>query len=715
MATDDGPLRVLLVEDDEDDYFLTRDLLSEIPGRRYELDWIADAGKALATLDRGRYDVALIDYRLGSCLGSDLVRGAIAQGCKIPLILLTGLDDRETDVAAMDAGAVDFLVKGRLDSPMLERAIRYALQRRRSEEALRRGRDELEDRVAERTAELAAANRDLRAEVAERKRAEREISTLNEELTQSYDATIEGWARALDLRDKETEGHSRRVTELTVRLARVVGLSPEEIEHVRRGALLHDIGKMGIPDQILHKPGPLTDEEWGVMRRHPQYAQDWLAPIAFLRPALAIPHCHHEKWDGTGYPRGLSGEQIPLTARIFAAVDIWDALSNDRSYRRAWPRARVLDHLRSMAGTHLDPRVVDLLIRCLTGVLEGATTAAQLLVAKEPSTPGRDDPTDAGRERLTILIADGDGAASSRMRRMVEGLDHEVLVAADGDEAWQFLQDHRVHVVISDWIIPGLDGPGLCRRVRGRVGSAYTYFILVTGRGGAEDWHEGLAAGADDFLVKPPDIGELAARLAMARRIVAMQGEQRERAAQVERMHAALRSQNAELARLARTDELTGLCNRRELGEVLRLALALVAREGRPTSLILLDLDDFKAYNDRFGHPAGNEVLRRVAAVLRGQLREHDVAARYGGDEFAVLLSGVDADEARSLAEQVRSSIQSAHWPLRPVTASVGIATASPGRPASASPVEEADEALYRAKKAGRNRVVHHEEETGSP
>jgi hypothetical protein len=182
---------------------------------------------------------------------------------------------------------------------------------------------------------------------------------LFEHLQQSYDATLEGWVRALDLRDKETEGHSRRVTEMTVRLAQKMGMHADDIEHVRRGALLHDIGKLGIPDNILLKPGKLTDEEWVVMRTHPVLAYEWLASIAYLRPALDIPYCHHEKWDGTGYPRGLRGEQIPLAARMFAVVDVWDALSSDRPYRKRWPADKVYAHLQDNAGTHFDPQVVE--------------------------------------------------------------------------------------------------------------------------------------------------------------------------------------------------------------------------------------------------------------------------------------------------------------------------------------------------------------------
>lgn len=146
---------------------------------------------------------------------------------------------------------------------------------------------------------------------------------------------------------------------MTLRLARALGLAGDEMIHIRRGSLLHDIGKMGIPDGILSKPGPLTDDEWVVMKKHPQYAHDMLAPIPFLRQAIEIPYGHHEKWDGTGYPRGLKAEQIPMSARIFAAVDIWDALSYDRPYRRAWPSRRVRDHIASLSGTHLDRVVVN--------------------------------------------------------------------------------------------------------------------------------------------------------------------------------------------------------------------------------------------------------------------------------------------------------------------------------------------------------------------
>jgi PAS domain S-box-containing protein len=193
----------------------------------------------------------------------------------------------------------------------------------------------------------------------------RNLQRSNQELILAYDTTLAGWGRALELRDKETQGHTDRVVELTLELARRIGVDGEELTHIMRGTLLHDIGKMGIPDNILHKPGPLTEEEWAVMKLHPQYAYDLMNPIPYLRQSLEIPYGHHERWDGSGYPRGLKGEDIPLAARIFAVVDIWDALLYERVYREAWPEDKVIEYLKSTAGIELDPAIVEIFLELI--------------------------------------------------------------------------------------------------------------------------------------------------------------------------------------------------------------------------------------------------------------------------------------------------------------------------------------------------------------
>lgn len=187
-----------------------------------------------------------------------------------------------------------------------------------------------------------------------------DLQRSNADLRLAYESTLEGWSAALDLRDQETEGHTQRVSKLTEQMAKSMGITGNELLNIRRGALLHDIGKVGVPDRILHKRGPLTKNEWKTMRRHPQFAYDMLSPIAYLHDALDIPFCHHEKWDGSGYPRGLKREEIPLAARIFAVVDVYDALTSDRPYRKGWQRRKTLKYIRDQAGIHFDPQVVEL-------------------------------------------------------------------------------------------------------------------------------------------------------------------------------------------------------------------------------------------------------------------------------------------------------------------------------------------------------------------
>jgi PAS domain S-box-containing protein len=214
------------------------------------------------------------------------------------------------------------------------------------------------DRNTGEVLEIQAASRDI----TERKTAEKALHTAHDNLREAYARTIEGWVRALDLRDRETEGHTQRVSELTLIVARTLGFSDEELLQIRRGALLHDMGKMAIPDEILQKPGPLNDIEWKEMRRHPIYAYEMLSPISYLHGALEIPFCHHERWDGSGYPRGLKGEEIPLAARLFAIVDVWDALCSDRPYRKSMPRNEVVTYLRENAGILFDPKLVDVFL-----------------------------------------------------------------------------------------------------------------------------------------------------------------------------------------------------------------------------------------------------------------------------------------------------------------------------------------------------------------
>ena len=322
---------MVLIVDDE--YIGRETLQSVLEGEGYELEMAENGLQAIEKAKKLLPDVILLDVMMPGMTGFEVCQRIRndPQIAEIPIIILTALDDRESLLNALKAGADDFISKP-FD--------RYELRAR-----------------------LMGITRLNRYQKLIQERTK--LQEANAHLLAAYEATIEGWSHALDLRDRETEGHSQRVSELTVKLAEVHGMSAEEIMHIRRGALLHDMGKIGIPDSILHKPAALSDEEWTIMRKHPQFVYDMLSAVEYLRPALNIPYCHHEKWDGTGYPRRLKGEQIPLAARLFAVVDVWDALTSDRPYRPAWSQEDALIFIREQSGKHFDPQVVDLFFKVI--------------------------------------------------------------------------------------------------------------------------------------------------------------------------------------------------------------------------------------------------------------------------------------------------------------------------------------------------------------
>lgn len=322
---------IILIVDDEASGRQT--LESILEGQGYQLVMAENGEQALEKARQILPDVILLDVMMPGMDGFEVcqrLRGD-PKLAEVPIIILTALDDRKSMLRGLEAGADDYLTK-----PYDRHELRARLL---GITRLNRYRKLLEERA--------------------------HIEEAHEKLLSAYDATIEGWSRAMDLRDKETEGHTLRVTDLSVELARMMGINEGELVFIRRGALLHDIGKLGVPDAILLKANQLSDAEWEVMRKHPQYAYEMLSPIEYLRPALDIPYCHHEKWDGTGYPRGLKGEEIPLAARIFAVVDVWDALTSDRPYRPAWSHEEAMKYIKEQSGKHFDPNVVEKFIEMM--------------------------------------------------------------------------------------------------------------------------------------------------------------------------------------------------------------------------------------------------------------------------------------------------------------------------------------------------------------
>jgi two-component system chemotaxis response regulator CheY len=309
---------------------------------------------------------------------------------------------------------------------------------------------------------------------------------------------------------------------------------------------------------------------------------------------------------------------------------------------------------------------------------------------------------------MKIVIAEDDAVARLVLRKALEDLNFDVTALADGGAAWDYLLSNDAQVVITDWVMPGLDGLDLCRKVRVRCSTGpYIYVILVTGRNSRDDRLKALQAGADDFLTKPVDRAELFARLNVARRIVTMDEQLRSRSTELERMHAELERRNILLAETASCDGLTGLKNHLFFRESLEAQFSLARRRGLPLSVVMLDVDQFKPFNDTFGHPAGDDALREVARLLRENVRDHDVVARYGGEEFAVLLPATDVEASRVLGERLRASIEQHPWPLRRITISLGASTMNPRVARAISLIEQADRSLYHSKAEGRNLVTH--------
>ncbi|HMU94713.1 MAG TPA: response regulator [Anaerolineales bacterium] len=328
--------KILIIDDDAVARAAVEGLLASEP---YETYFASNGFDGISMAVNLHPDVVLLDVMMPKMNGFEVCRSirSMPEIAEAPIILITSLDDHESRIQGLRAGADDFVTK-----PYNSMELFARLQT------------------------ILRLNRYRR--IAEQKE---ELQTLNKQLLVAYNKTIEGWSQALDLRDRETEGHTQRVMNLTIRFAKAVGFSEADLEHVRRGSLLHDVGKLGIPDAILHKAAKLTDEEWFIMRKHPVYAYQWLSSIDFLEPALDIPYCHHEKWDGSGYPRGIKGEAIPISARLFAIVDVWDALCSDRPYRSAMSKADALDYIRSESGTHFDPELVKIFTELVKDEIEG--------------------------------------------------------------------------------------------------------------------------------------------------------------------------------------------------------------------------------------------------------------------------------------------------------------------------------------------------------
>ncbi|MBN2048303.1 MAG: response regulator [Anaerolineaceae bacterium] len=318
-----------------DDNAVVREMLGELlesPG--YHIIYADNGENAVSKAIEVVPDLVLLDVMMPKLNGFEVCEQLRAHPllAEVPILMVTALDDRDSRVRGIKAGADDFITKP-FYGEELQARVKTVIR-------LNRYRGLLDERA--------------------------KLEKLNLELATAYDATIKGWARALELRDQETEGHSQRVVAMSLHLAQMYGIvNADQLTDLRRGAILHDVGKMGVPDGIFLKETTLDHDEWEIMRKHPVYGYDMLKPIEYLRPALDVVLFHHEHWDGSGYPEGLKGEEIPLYARIFAIPDVWDALRNVRPYKPAWDRDVVIDLIRNESGKHFDPAIVEVFLEAI--------------------------------------------------------------------------------------------------------------------------------------------------------------------------------------------------------------------------------------------------------------------------------------------------------------------------------------------------------------
>ena len=563
----------------------------------------------------------------------------------------------------------------------------------------------------------------------------RDLEQERSRAAEAYRAVVRSLAAALEARDGYTGEHSDAVHALSVAVARRLGLYPREVAEVETVALLHDVGKIGIPDQILHKPGPLTPEEWVLMREHPIIGERILSPLPGLSDVARAVRHEHERWDGRGYPDGLSGDAIPLASRIVLTCDAYHALVSDRPYRKRLGDATAEAELRRCAGTQFDPRVVDALLQCIREGYEADVghTADDLARAL---TEHADIGTERRLEReLHALISIASAvAAAHRLEDVVEVAGEEALQAVGAaslsisrweadrkvlrtlvnvgelgpqeerrpaDEVYRLDHDDLLRGLLErgETYTASLDDPDIIPLERDLLSQhAKHHAVAVPIHFAGEPWGELWATRR----AAEPAFGDRAVRFlqAVSGQIAAAVG----RAELFSRM-----------SELAFEDPLTRVANRRALDERLDVSVAEALASGADLAVLLCDVDNLKELNDAHGHDVGDASLARVAATLKQVVGEEErsLVARVGGDEFCVLLEGRGADDARRLGERVLAELARAEGP--PLTVSCGVASLGLGAQRGGDLLRAADAAQYTAKRSGRNRVCvsdHHLEST---
>ena len=539
-------------------------------------------------------------------------------------------------------------------------------------------------------------------------RAENQVAEQRrEELEQSYLATVAALAAALDAKDRHTEAHSRETAALAKAVGHRLGLEGETLRFLEYGALLHDIGKIGVPGYILHKPGPLDDEETAVMREHPVIGERIVASVPFLARIRPIIRAEHERWDGGGYPDRLGGERIPVEARIIHACDAFQAMASDRPYRRARPREWIMEEIRAQAGRQFDPQVARALLEVIesgevvvAGTVESALHEDRKLPLTHSWTQHLDAVQQLGRQLATVVsvpeICDTIGRTIT------------TLLPYDQCRVYLLEDDGRTlrPVYFSDTQRPEYDGV-TAETLAVEVGEGITGWVAETKQGALvgdtvrhpKAMHVPGTSETDESMLALPVIFEdnLIGVIVTAKLGLHQYNGDHLRLMTILANQAAVSIFNARLierlAATARTDPLTGLANRRAFERELERRLAAGSPE--PFCVIMLDVDGLKQVNDARGHAAGDAVLKRVASVLSSNLRSVDVVTRWGGDEFVLLMPETDQVGAISLARRVGGTLRGPDGPSGPISVSIGTASFPVDGTTAVALMGAADRSMY--------------------
>jgi putative two-component system response regulator len=665
-------MQVLIVDDDD---FALNVLGHTLSCMGYSSVTARDGAEALDILRQGEIRLVITDWDMPVMNGLELCRSIRREdvfGGYVYIIMLTGREGAVQRLEGLCTGADDFLNK-----PLDPDELLVCL-----------------------------------------KTAERILSL------ETRDLALFALAKLAESRDSETGAHVERVQSYTRIIAKNLsdevktceGVDDEYIRILFQTSPLHDLGKVGIPDNILLKPGKLTKDEFAIMQTHTIVGAQTLDaalqrfPNArFLQIAREIALSHHEKFDGSGYPLGLVGDQIPLCGRIVAVADVYDALTCRRVYKDSIAHEKAKAILLKDRGAHFDPEVVDAFLRAEAQILSVWERLRDRVetTASRPNMVASVVQGEGGTVPCKILIAEDDPVVREQLTKLLSATGEPVFAATNGTEALALWETHSPRVVVSDWWMPGMDGVELCRQIRARSQSTPAHFVMLTAHSEKARLLDAYEAGVDDFLAKPFDQEELLARVRAGIRISKLHDDLVRKATGTQTLNAQLAVVNSRLERLSITDELTGLFNRRHAIFRVEEQWALSERYGRPFSVAMLDIDHFKRINDAHGHDAGDALLRRVGVILREQTRGTDAVCRVGGEEFLIIFPLQTMQEACICAERCRSAVERDAFKLGnvefKVTVSVGVATRAADTTQSTDLLKLADQALYAAKRSGRN------------